>query len=69
MVPLHHIQSTFSLVGLAMQLVIWFVDSVVANAVALVVIGIVFGPVFPAAANMLNDILPPEQHLVSLALL
>ncbi|TFK20148.1 MFS general substrate transporter [Coprinopsis marcescibilis] len=55
-------------VALAMQLVIWFVDIVPVNAVALVIIGLVFGPMFPASMNMANDIIPADQRLISMAI-
>lgn len=50
-----------------MQLQIWFVNSNVENAIATSVIGLVYGPVFPACLTLANDILPPEVRMVSMA--
>jgi len=50
-----------------MQLQIWFVNSNVENAFATSVIGMVFGPIFPACLSLANDILPSEVRLVSMA--
>lgn len=55
------------LIGLAMQLQIWFVNSNAQNAFATSVIGVVYGPVFPACLSLANDILPSEVRLVSMA--
>jgi len=50
-----------------MQLQIWFVNSNVENAVATSVIGLVYGPVFPACLTLANVILPSEVRMVSMA--
>lgn len=52
-----------------MQLQIWFVNSNIQNALATSIIGMVYGPVFPACLSLANDILPSEVRLVSMALM
>lgn len=52
-----------------MQLQIWFVNSNVQNAFATSVIGMVYGPVFPACLSLANDLLPSEVRLVSMAIM
>ncbi|KAJ2920395.1 hypothetical protein MD484_g112, partial [Candolleomyces efflorescens] len=52
-----------------MQFLIWFVRSVVVDSVALAVIGLLYGPLFPACLSVANDILPQEIRMVSMALI
>jgi len=59
--------SFYSVVGLTMQLLIWFVNSNVQNAFSTSIIGLAYGPVFPAALTLANDILPPDIRMVSMA--
>ncbi|CAA7264720.1 unnamed protein product [Cyclocybe aegerita] len=58
-----------AVMGLIMQILIWTVNSNVQNAFATGVIGLVFGPVFPAILTLANDILPSEVRMVSMALI
>ena len=52
-----------------MQLLIWFVNSNIQNAFYIGIIGLVYGPVFPASLTLANDILPPDIHMVSMAIM
>ncbi|KAF8807212.1 MFS general substrate transporter [Phlegmacium glaucopus] len=57
----------YPVIGLTMQLLIWFVNSNVQNAFFTSIIGLVYGPIFPAALTLANDILPPDICMVSMA--
>ena len=59
----------YLVVGLTMQLLIWFVNSNIQNAFYTGIIGLVYGPVFPASLTLANDILPPDIHMVSMAIM
>ena len=52
-----------------MQLLIWLVNSSVQNAFAASILGLVYGPVFPASLTLANDILPADICLVSMAIM
>ena len=51
-----------------MHLLIWFVPSFVENAFSTAVVGFVYGPIYPSNLGTARDLLPPEVHLVSLAI-
>ena len=51
-----------------MHLLIWFVPSFIENAVSAAVVGLVYGPIYPANIGIARDLLPAEVHLVSLAI-
>jgi fucose permease len=55
--------------GLILQVLVWVVQSDVQNSIATGFIGLFYGPVFPAALAMANDVLPEEVHMVSMALM
>ncbi|KAJ3560974.1 hypothetical protein NP233_g10486 [Leucocoprinus birnbaumii] len=50
-------------------LAFWVVQSNVQNSIATAFIGLFYGPVFPGALGMANDVLPEEVHMVSMALI
>jgi hypothetical protein len=52
-----------------MQLLIWLVNSNIQNAFSTSIIGLAYGPVFPASLTLANDILPPDIHMVSMAIM
>jgi MFS family permease len=52
-----------------MQILIIFVTSVTVNTLSVVLVGLTFGPMFPAAVNMIGDIYPAEQKLIGMAIL
>ncbi|KAF9557866.1 MFS general substrate transporter [Agrocybe pediades] len=56
-------------VSVAVHLTIWLVNSYVENAIATGMIGVLYGPVFPACLTMATDILPAEVLMVSMALI
>jgi len=39
------------------------------NAFCIGIIGLAYGPVFPASLTLVNDILPPDIHMVSMAII
>ncbi|RPD81762.1 MFS general substrate transporter [Lentinus tigrinus ALCF2SS1-7] len=55
-------------VAFCMHLLIWFVPSFIENAVSAAVVGLVYGPIYPANISIARDLLPAEVHLVSLAI-
>lgn len=57
------------LVALVMQLLIWFVNSNAGNAFSASMIGVVYGPIFPACLALANDLLPHEVHMVSMGII
>ncbi|KAL0950864.1 hypothetical protein HGRIS_007623 [Hohenbuehelia grisea] len=52
-----------------MHLLIWFVNSNVENAFSASMIGLVYGPIFPACLGLANDLLPAQVHMVSMGLI
>lgn len=56
----------FILGSLGFQLLVWFVPSVVGDAVAVAVIGLLLGPVYPCAAAVFSRLLPRNLQLTSL---
>ncbi|KAI0762624.1 MFS general substrate transporter [Fomes fomentarius] len=56
------------LIAACMHLLIWFVPSCIENAVSAAVVGLVYGPIYPANIGIARDLLPTEVHLVSLAI-
>lgn len=59
----------FSATAVVMQLLILFLKSATQDAIYTGFIGLFYGPVFPAALGMANDILPGEVHMVAMALM
>ncbi|KAJ6627141.1 major facilitator superfamily domain-containing protein [Mycena sp. CBHHK59/15] len=55
--------------ALAMHLFIWFINSGVENAFSTSLIGVVYGPLFPASLELANDLLPVEVNMVSMAIM
>ncbi|KAF7320243.1 MFS domain-containing protein [Mycena kentingensis (nom. inval.)] len=55
--------------GLAMHLLIWFINSTVENGFSASIIGLVWGPIFPACLELANDLLPVELNLYSMAII
>ena len=51
-----------------MHLLIWLVPSCIENAISAAVVGLVYGPIYPANIAIARDLLPTEVHLVSLAI-
>jgi hypothetical protein len=56
-------------IAVVMQLLIWFLKSATQDGIYTSFIGLFYGPVFPAALGMANDILPGEVHMVVMALM
>jgi fucose permease len=58
----------FLAIAVVMQLLILFLKSATQDAIYTSLIGLFYGPVFPAALGMANDVLPDEVHMVAMAL-
>lgn len=52
-----------------MELLIWFVNSNIGDAFSTGIIGLVFGPVYPAVLSLATALLPQEVHLVTMGLM
>ncbi|KAJ7042461.1 major facilitator superfamily domain-containing protein [Mycena alexandri] len=61
------IQASLAL-AFGMQLLIWLYNSNVENAVSASLIGVFFGPIFPACLELTNDLLPVELNMLSMAI-
>ncbi|KAK2737546.1 hypothetical protein FQN57_007481 [Myotisia sp. PD_48] len=48
------------------QLVLWFVPNIVGDAVALAIIGVLLGPIYPVTYSMFTSLLPANRQLSSL---
>ncbi|KAL1852455.1 hypothetical protein VTK73DRAFT_9216 [Phialemonium thermophilum] len=57
--------SIYIVVGLGMQLLFWFVPNVVANAVAVSLLGFIIAPFFPVGISVLTRLLPADLHVAS----
>lgn len=58
-----------TVIGLSMHFIIWFVSSVPIGGSALAIIGLLYGPVFPACLTLANELLPEEFKMVSMAIM
>jgi fucose permease len=56
----------FTVGCLGFQLIVWFVPNVVGDAVAVAVIGLLLGPVYPCATAVFSRLLPRNLQLTSL---
>lgn len=52
-----------------MQLLVCFVNSNIENSFSTGVIGLVFAPVWVGGVRMATELLPPEVHMVTMALM
>ncbi|KAG8996985.1 hypothetical protein FRB90_012599, partial [Tulasnella sp. 427] len=48
----------YSILAMALELTIWFVPSLIGNAVAVSIVGLLLGPFYPIAMNVLAGLLP-----------
>ncbi|PPQ71763.1 hypothetical protein CVT24_006524 [Panaeolus cyanescens] len=48
----------YGVIGIALELTVWFVPSIIGNAVAISLVGLVMGPVFPLLVSHMTRILP-----------
>ncbi|KAJ7655038.1 hypothetical protein DFH06DRAFT_1413366 [Mycena polygramma] len=55
--------------ALGMHVLIWFINSNLENAVSASLIGLFFGPTFPACLELATDLLPAEVHMISMAII
>lgn len=58
--------AVFTLGCLGFQFLVWFVPSVVGDAVAVAIIGLLLGPVYPCATAVFSRLLPRNLQLTSL---
>ncbi|KAF9528689.1 major facilitator superfamily domain-containing protein [Crepidotus variabilis] len=54
----HRIVFVYSLVAIVLQITIWLIPSIIENAVAMSLVGLVLGPIFPLLAQHMTHILP-----------
>ena len=54
------------LLGLAVQLVYWFVPNIITDAVAVSLLGFFIAPFFPVGISVLSKLLPRELHVASI---
>ncbi|KAF9451790.1 MFS general substrate transporter [Macrolepiota fuliginosa MF-IS2] len=64
-----HVVHLCIFLGLVLQILVWVVRSHVQNSIAAGFIGLFYGPVFPGALAMANDVLPEDVHMVVMALI
>lgn len=58
--------TVFTVGCLGFQLLIWFVPSIIGDAVAVAVLGLLLGPVYPCATAVFSRLLPRNLQLTSL---
>lgn len=56
----------YIIIGLAMQLLFWFVPNVIASAVIVSILGFIIAPFFPAGITVLTKLLPRDLHVASI---
>jgi MFS family permease len=49
-----------TILAMALELVIWFTDSIPGNAVCFALVGIFLGPCYPIVVMTVVDVIPPE---------
>lgn len=52
--------------SLIFQLLVWFVPNVVGDAVAVAIVGLLLGPVYPCATSVFTILLPRSLHITSI---
>ncbi|CAK5280135.1 unnamed protein product [Mycena citricolor] len=55
--------------SLAMQIVIWRVDSYTVNSVSTSLTGLILGAVYPACLELANDMIPGDLNMISMGIL
>ncbi|KAJ7630725.1 major facilitator superfamily domain-containing protein [Roridomyces roridus] len=55
-------------VALAMQLFIWFINSEIENTVSGSLVGLFYGPLWPAILELCNDLLPEDVKMIAMAI-
>lgn len=69
--PAHKIGGGISVVALVLgcagfQLLVWLVPNVIGDAVAVAIVGLLLGPVYPLATGVFSKLLPPNIQMSSL---
>jgi fucose permease len=72
--PAHKIGEKISVVALvagsiAFQLLVWLVPNVVGDAVAVTVLGLLLGPIYPCSMNVFSRLLPKNTQMSSLSII
>ncbi|PYH96303.1 MFS general substrate transporter [Aspergillus ellipticus CBS 707.79] len=70
--PAHLIGEKRSVIGLvvgsvAFQLMTWFIPNIIGDAVAVAIVGLLLGPVYPCATAVFSKLLPRSMHTSSLS--
>ncbi|KIY70492.1 MFS general substrate transporter [Cylindrobasidium torrendii FP15055 ss-10] len=63
----HRVVFIYASIAIALQLTIWFVPSIIENALAIACIGVLLGPVFPILIAHASRIIPPWLLTASVA--
>ncbi|KAF2459153.1 major facilitator superfamily domain-containing protein [Lineolata rhizophorae] len=53
--------------AIAFQLLVWLVPNVIGDAVAVAIVGLLLGPVYPCAQTIFSHLLPPELQTTSIS--
>lgn len=56
-----------TLSAIALQLLVWFVPNIVGDAVAVALIGIILGPVYPCGQTIFSKLLPRHMQMTSIS--
>lgn len=72
--PAHKIGERLSVIVLvaataAFQILLWFLPNLIANAVAVALIGLMLGPVYPCATSVFSKLLPSDLQITSLGMI
>ncbi|KAG6902168.1 hypothetical protein C0995_003642 [Termitomyces sp. Mi166 len=62
----HRVIIVYSLIALVLEITIWFIPSIIENAVAVSMIGLVLGPMFPVMVSHASKVLPRWLVTVSI---
>lgn len=60
------IVSVYLLITIALQLLFWLVPSITASAIAVALLGMFMGPIFPSGIIMATKLLPARLHITSI---
>lgn len=64
-----HMVFLYLALAVGLQLLFWFVPNIVANAVAISLLGFVIAPFFPVGLSILTRLLPKDLHVASIGMI
>ncbi|KAG6846142.1 hypothetical protein H0H93_015760, partial [Arthromyces matolae] len=62
----HLVIVVYSTIAIVLEITVWFVPSIIENAVAVALIGLVLGPMFPVMVSHASKVLPRWLMTVSI---